>query len=111
MSGLPKKILASIENDVKKAAKVAKQPWSGFGPIAEAHMAPDNSAAVVVWRQGGTSEHGRTNFVVGNYVKRDDVWTLRNTVSADYKHEKPTMNIDELVRKEKKAWSKEAVAA
>ena len=110
--GLPKKVVAAIEADVKRRMKANKSPWQGFGPIAEAHMSTDNTQAIVVWRQGSVgSGDGKTSFMVGTYAKDGDAWTQGNVTAADYRHPMNTRNVDEIVKKTKKVWDKEAVAA
>lgn len=113
MAGLPAKVTGVIERDVKKHFKSKKQPWQGFGPIAEAHMSADNSKAIVVWRQGGHNPQGaRTNFIVGIFAKAGDSWTPTAEQShANFDSGSP-IGAEAIIKREKARWkTPEPIAA
>ena len=78
-TGLPGKIISGIERDVKAKLKAKKTPWSGFGPIAEAHSVMNG--AVIVWRQGASIEGTKYSYMVGAYRRGDDGWELVGEVT------------------------------
>jgi hypothetical protein len=108
--GLPSKIVDGIEKDVKKADKAAKTPWSGFGPIAHARMAPANDMAVIVWREASSTEAGRTTMMVGIFVKVEGVWRRSKVSPGNYHDSNAKIDVDQLVKKATASWKELATA-
>lgn len=104
MAGLPRKILNTIENDVKKKLKLSGEPWQGFGPVAEAHMSPCQNKVIVVWRQGGYSDTARTTHKLGIYYKPEDTWLCRETHHCNY-DPGSKVGVEAIVRKERGRWA------
>jgi len=106
--GLPKKIIDSIDHDVKKAAKAKKVVWSGIGPVAEAHLSACQTKAIVVWRQRSETslyENLRTNFVVGIFHKQDlGLWEPTHTLPANYGTSEKSRSVEAIIKQEKGTW-------
>ena len=100
--GLPKKILDAIQVDVKKVQKRKGTPWQGFGPVAEAHMSPCSSKAIVVWRQAGHASE-RTSFMVGVFEKAPEGWTMKSIQPGNYDKDSKE-GIEHRIKQEKGAW-------
>lgn len=104
----PRALVRVIEDDVKKACKKAHiERWSGFGPIAEAHLSPDSEKAILVWRQASPAdaESLKTSFMVGIYHLKDGVWEKHGVTAANYKSSVKLRDVETIINREKEFWN------